>query len=726
MMLPLRWSRMRAALVRLLPPAIRGRAAPTIFISYRRKSSASGYALALYDRLNHLMGDSRVFFDVAKDAIEVGDDWRVRVAAAVRGCGYLVVFIDENWASRLSDPDDPVRFELEQSLEAHVTIVPVRVGAVMPARGAFPERLRHLADVNAAAIRSESAASDLEALIGRLLPGVPLRESYLDGTDYTLAGGVLAVGFLVWLSWGRSAFNTTELWLWGSALILSTALALLVRRLLRWSRAALPGWRAAMPWVSAFVPLLSVWTYAAVQVYRVPVFPADASGILVARFRGDPGDLYQARLVKSLDSVIAEKRLGERHRLVRALPRRISSRICARRLGSRAGAVAVLWGEASAVGSASSSAVEAKLTFVQAAGFFEPRDSPISGAEGLSSGPREVSVHSPLGTLLYVLPLMLQGYRVYHSADGTLDYSRAGAYFDSTLTRLAAAESADRSGSLQDLRATVLFYLGNIHYVMAHATRAEESYQEAIKYSMNPIEQAMKPDYIEPVNNLGHLLLEQQRYGDAVAVLRRADLQCGEDTTIVVCAYAFYNLGTGLLELGDYEGALSAFRSAAARIAMAERAGALVGTPVYRLAAYARQNMAYTEVKLAALTNDVRWLEMAERDGELGAQLLKEHLREEVPKRFRITRARILIERREWDRAYDLLSSLRGEGITDPSLFALLAGVQWCVGDHVAFIASLQRLGSVTMNDTAARRKGMDDHKSVLRLCDTPEGGPPS
>ncbi len=61
------------------------------FISYRRKGSGAGYALALYDQLRRVASARRVFLDVADNAIELGEDWRQKVRKAVRGTQVLVV-----------------------------------------------------------------------------------------------------------------------------------------------------------------------------------------------------------------------------------------------------------------------------------------------------------------------------------------------------------------------------------------------------------------------------------------------------------------------------------------------------------------------------------------------------------------------------------------------------------------------------------------------------------
>jgi tetratricopeptide (TPR) repeat protein len=463
--------------------------------------------------------------------------------------------------------------------------------------------------------------------------------------------------------------------------------------------------------------------YAAFHVYEVPSFPEDSVGIFVARFGGDPHDRYQRLFEKSLGDVISEKRLGERHQLVKALPRRIHSAAEARRLGADAGAAAVLWGNLFDDAFASEPALEAKVTFAAAAGFFdEAGDAPIKGAEALSSGARNLSISGELGTLQSVLPLLLAGYRVYHSAADTIGYLRASTYFDSTLARMESIQTRDASSPIKAVLATVHFYLGNTHYVLGDVERAEDSYRKAIELSQGT-EGGIRPEYVEPLSNLGHLLSDQKRYEDAVAVLARADVQCSVDTTTPVCAYAFYNHGSALLELADYRDALARFRRAAERI---ESAGARgdADTAEYRLAAYARQNTAYSAVKLAGETGDSELLDRAQREWEMGAKLMEERVGEQVPDRFRITLARIHIQRREWDQARDLLSRLQRAGLAEPTLFALLAGVNWCMGDTPAFGLAMQRLQSATAHDAAARAAAFREQKTILELCDRKEAEP--
>lgn len=129
--------------------------APTVFISYRREDSA-GHAGRLYDALAARFGEDSVFMDVA---LGPGIDFVERITTVVGGCRSLLVVIGPDWAapapaggsSRLHDPDDFVRLEVETALAREdVFVIPLLVaGARMPGPEQLPPSLRPLARRNA-------------------------------------------------------------------------------------------------------------------------------------------------------------------------------------------------------------------------------------------------------------------------------------------------------------------------------------------------------------------------------------------------------------------------------------------------------------------------------------------------------------------------------------------------------------------------------------------------
>ncbi len=147
-----------------------------VFISYRRED-VPGQAGRLYDRLSQRFGESRVFMDV--DSIDIGVDFVAVLEAAVVSCEVMLVLIGPRWApapdvggkSRLDDPYDYVRVEVETALERGVRVVPVLVqGASLPLAQQLPESVRPLVRRQALDLRDASFQADARLLIERLEP----------------------------------------------------------------------------------------------------------------------------------------------------------------------------------------------------------------------------------------------------------------------------------------------------------------------------------------------------------------------------------------------------------------------------------------------------------------------------------------------------------------------------------------------------------------------------
>jgi len=148
-----------------------------IVVSYRRADSA-GYVRAVYERITQRVGRDNVFLDV--DAIEAGRDFRAALSAAISGADALVLVIGPRWLearagrSRLHEPDDVVRFEIETALAEGVPVVPVLVeGVTMPAADALPPEVRPLASRNAVTISNERFDADIRRLLAVLGPRGP-------------------------------------------------------------------------------------------------------------------------------------------------------------------------------------------------------------------------------------------------------------------------------------------------------------------------------------------------------------------------------------------------------------------------------------------------------------------------------------------------------------------------------------------------------------------------
>jgi TIR domain-containing protein len=128
---------------------------PKVFICYRREDTAA-HAGRLYDAMVAHFGERNVFMDVD---IAPGVDFVERITRVVSGCLVLIVVMGRNWATaedeegrtRIADPDDFVRLEVETALKRpDVTPIPVLVsGARMPRPEDLPAELQPIARRNA-------------------------------------------------------------------------------------------------------------------------------------------------------------------------------------------------------------------------------------------------------------------------------------------------------------------------------------------------------------------------------------------------------------------------------------------------------------------------------------------------------------------------------------------------------------------------------------------------
>jgi hypothetical protein len=136
-----------------------------VFISYRR-SDAGYVAGSIYDRLVQLFGTTAVYRDIS--SIPPGSDFRKHIADALRGCTALVSIISPHWKSRMQDPRDLVRLELELALERGIPIIPVLVnGAEIPPEQDLPHALMPLRNLNAVALRPPpDFEADMERVAG--------------------------------------------------------------------------------------------------------------------------------------------------------------------------------------------------------------------------------------------------------------------------------------------------------------------------------------------------------------------------------------------------------------------------------------------------------------------------------------------------------------------------------------------------------------------------------
>jgi hypothetical protein len=145
----------------------------SVFVSYRRDDS-QGFAGRLADDLEALLGPDRVFRDVE---IPIGSDFSDVLRRAIAASDILLVVIGRNWAavsqhgygSRLFEPNDWVRTEIEEAFSQDKIIVPVLVGgAQLPAQASLPASIARLTRLQCAVLTDRRWQADLGELCERL------------------------------------------------------------------------------------------------------------------------------------------------------------------------------------------------------------------------------------------------------------------------------------------------------------------------------------------------------------------------------------------------------------------------------------------------------------------------------------------------------------------------------------------------------------------------------
>lgn len=147
-----------------------------IFLSYRRKDAAAGFALALFHRLEQSFPSENLFMDV-EGGIGAGQDFVQALEDEVSACDVMLVLIGPDWLTatdergsrRLDNPEDFVRIEVELALRFGKRVIPVLVQQTdMPRADALPESLMPLARRHAVGLTQERFKADAQGLIKAL------------------------------------------------------------------------------------------------------------------------------------------------------------------------------------------------------------------------------------------------------------------------------------------------------------------------------------------------------------------------------------------------------------------------------------------------------------------------------------------------------------------------------------------------------------------------------
>ena len=184
-----------------------------IMVSYRRVDQDTAGRIA--DHLIEKYGEKSVFFDV--NSIRTGANFVDRIAKAIAASDIVIAVIGPHWIgrsddgkpTRLEDPADSVRFEIETALKHNKTLLPLLVnGATMPEAAELPESLRFLHFCNAARVDSgQDFRMHMTRLIGTINEVLlesgqsPLREISPVRRYWTYAAGaaIAALALAVWL-----------------------------------------------------------------------------------------------------------------------------------------------------------------------------------------------------------------------------------------------------------------------------------------------------------------------------------------------------------------------------------------------------------------------------------------------------------------------------------------------------------------------------------------------
>jgi hypothetical protein len=177
---------------------------PRIFLSYRRDDSA-GFAGRLADALEAEFGAGSVFRDV--DDIRPGEDFVTAIQSRLREAAAVLVMIGPRWIgqagenSRLHEPGDFVRQEIEAALASGKPVFPLLVGgAAMPNEDKLPASISGLARKQAVSLLDGNWHHDVQKLIASLRPLLPVDIQVHAGRRKLILGlaggaGLILLGF---------------------------------------------------------------------------------------------------------------------------------------------------------------------------------------------------------------------------------------------------------------------------------------------------------------------------------------------------------------------------------------------------------------------------------------------------------------------------------------------------------------------------------------------------
>lgn len=185
-----------------------------LFISYRT-ADGMDKATALARDLGRVFGDAAVFLD--KDDLAGGSAWKQEIGRTLRERPILLLLLTPgvlearaaDGTLRIASPDDPVRRELQDALDAKAHVIPVLCDGLQapPDAGTLPPPFDRLGDLTWRKLRAYDWAADVARLVSDLR-GLGLGEAPASrAAPLRRAGMILAaivVGGAAALWWHRT------------------------------------------------------------------------------------------------------------------------------------------------------------------------------------------------------------------------------------------------------------------------------------------------------------------------------------------------------------------------------------------------------------------------------------------------------------------------------------------------------------------------------------------
>jgi hypothetical protein len=149
-----------------------------VFVNYREDDDPS-VAVLIDEELSRRFGPDRVFR--AARSIPLGTPFPEAIRKALRSASVLLAVIGPRWltatdptgARRIDNPEDWVRLEIREALDAGVPVIPVLVDAPLPALADLPDDIARFVENQFLQLHHRGGVRDLERLVDELVARFP-------------------------------------------------------------------------------------------------------------------------------------------------------------------------------------------------------------------------------------------------------------------------------------------------------------------------------------------------------------------------------------------------------------------------------------------------------------------------------------------------------------------------------------------------------------------------